>query len=282
LTTPLLSSIPPLSQENEWKIIWALIKDLNLIFGVGVDPAPSLGRGVVTQDTDNEHVRVVLIGASYVIRLAESMGPETISLAYQGFRPREPMVTKLAAKLHQINLGSRDTVVLDIQSNSAFMGTDSCGLPNEAIQAEDGSYHNIGSLTLAPILCTKKVLAACVPIAEALRNTGVVLLSPVSRCMHTKCCEDPTHIENFEDWELDVEIGDGLEGIKRVLQNWGAEQDPLFRVVDPTLLSTCDLPIKSRVTDDGQPLWSRRDPVYLASAAYRNLAAVISDTASGD
>jgi hypothetical protein len=57
----------------------------------------------------------------------------------------------------------------------------------------------------------------------------------------------------------------------------------IFRVVDLTLLShSCDLPIKTRVTDDGQPLWSRRDPVYLTSAAYWNLAAVISDTASGD
>jgi hypothetical protein len=145
-----------------------------------------------------------------MIRLAENMGPETISLAFHGFRPREPMITDLAVELQKLGLGSRDTVVLDFLSNSAFMGTDSYGLPTEAIRAEDGSYHVIGSLTVAPISCAKKVLSACTPIAEALKNMGVVLLSPVPRYMHTKCCEDPTHVENFDDPDLDEEIGEVL------------------------------------------------------------------------
>jgi hypothetical protein len=219
-------------------------------------------------------------GASYMIRLAETMGPETVSLAYQGFRPREPMISDLADKLRSLKLNSRDTVVLDLLSNSAFMGSDSYGLPTEAVRAEDGRYHIIGSLSVAPISCAKKVLQSCSPLAEALRGTGVVLLSPVPRYIHSKCCEDSSHIENFNDQDLDGEIVEGLEGFKRVLQNWGSDNELLFTVIDPTMLTdTCDLPIKSRVTEDGQPLWSVRDPVHLTGAAYRDLAAVIRDTA---
>ncbi len=207
------------------------------------------------------------------------MGPETVSLAYQGFRPREPMISDLANKLRNLKLNSRDTVVLDLLSNSAFMGSDTYGLPTEAVRAEDGRYHIIGSLSVAPISCAKKALLTCSPLAEALRDTGVVLLSPVPRYIHTKCCDDPSHIENFDDQDLDGEIVEGLEGFKRVLQNWGTDNELMFTVIDPTMLTdTCDLPIKSRVTEDGQPLWSPRDPVHLTGAAYRDLATLIRDT----
>jgi hypothetical protein len=190
------------------------------------------------------------------------------------------MISDLANKLRSLKLNSQDTVVLDLLSNSAFMGSDTYGLPTEAVRAEDGRYHIIGSLSVAPISCAKKVLQTCSPLAEALRDTGVVLLSSVPRYIHTKCCEDPSHIENFDDQDLDGEIVEGLEGFKRVLQNWGTDNELMFTVIDPTMLTdTCDLPIKSRVTEDGQPLWSTKDPVHLTGAAYRDLATVIRDTA---
>jgi hypothetical protein len=277
---PLPSCIPPLSEPNEQKIIFAMMEDLNLYFGVGVDPTPSLERGVVTQEADSEAARVVLVGASHMTRLAESMGPETVSLAYQGFRPMEPMIADLLNKLRSLRLTSRDTVVLDLLSNCAFMGTDTSGLPTEAVRAEDGRYHIVGSLSVAPVSCAKKVLQTCLPLADAIRDTGVVLLSPVPRYMHTKCCDDPSHIENFDDKDIDSEIAEGLEAFKRVLQNWGTENELMFTIIDPTMLNdTCDLPIKSRVTEDGQPLWSPMDPVHMTCAAYRDLATVIKDTA---
>jgi hypothetical protein len=234
----------------------------------------------VTQATDNEKARVVLVGASHMVRLADKMGPDTVSLAYQGFRPREPTITEMTRELQKLELSNRDTVVLDLLSNSAFMGTDSYGLPAETVMIEDGRYHVIGNLTVAPISCVKKILAACVPVAGALRNMGVVLLSPVPRYMDAKCCDDQTHVENFDDPDLDEETGDSLEAYKRALQNWGMENELLFTVVDPTILTdSCDCPIKSRVTEDGVSIWSQRDPVHMTSATYRNLAAVISDTA---
>jgi hypothetical protein len=101
----------------------------------------------------------------------------------------------------------------------------------------------------------------------------------VPRYEHHECCEDPAHIENFEDLKLDEELVDGLEGIKRLLQNWGSEQGLLITVNDPTMLSdSCNLPIKSRVMEDGRHHWSRRDPVHMTSAAYQNLATFISDS----
>jgi hypothetical protein len=125
------------------------------------------------------------------------------------------------------------------------------------------------------------------PLAAALKETGTVLLSPVPRYVYEKCCTDPHHIENFEDPDLDEEIVSGLEGIKRQLQNWGAENDLLFNIIDPTLLTdSCDLSLKMRVASDVQPPWDTGDPIHLTLTACRDLAAVIGDSvlagAAGD
>jgi hypothetical protein len=82
-------------------------------------------------------------------RLAEDMEPGTISLAYQGLKATGTNGYRTGKQ--KLNLGNRDTVVLDLPSNCAFMGTDSAGLPTEAVRAEDGRYHVIGCLTVAPI-----------------------------------------------------------------------------------------------------------------------------------
>ncbi len=79
----------------------------------------------------------------------------------------------------------------------------------------------------------------------------------------------------------------GLEGIKRQLQNWGAENDLLFNIIDPTLLSeSCDLSLKTHVASDGRLPWETGDPIHLSLAACRDLAAVIGDSvlagAAGD
>ncbi len=112
-------------------------------------------------------------------------------------------------------MSKKDTVVLDLLSNVVFMGTDSDGLLTEALRSEDGSYHIVGSLTVAPPSLTKKVLVGCYSLAHALKGTGTVLVSPVPRYVYRKCCDNMEHIENFEDPELDEEIVHGLEGVKK-------------------------------------------------------------------
>jgi hypothetical protein len=59
------------------------------------------------------------------------------------------------------------------------------------------------------------------------RRTGTVLISPVPRYIYSKCCNDASHIENFEDTELDEEIVAGLEGIRNNAK-LGSGKGPLF------------------------------------------------------
>jgi hypothetical protein len=106
---PLPDHLPPLSPETEKRLLFALMDDLNKNFGVGIDPYPSLERGAVTQAIDSKQGRLVLVGASHMTRLATVMGPRAVSLAYLGFRPREPMLSELIEQLKSLNLGKLDT-----------------------------------------------------------------------------------------------------------------------------------------------------------------------------
>jgi hypothetical protein len=193
------------------------------------------------------------------------------------------MIADIASKLAELKLGKKDTVVVDLLSNVVFMGTDGDGLPTEARRAEDGSYHVVGSLTIAPPSLIKKVLAGCSKIALALKETGTVLVSPIPRYVFSKCCNNPEHIENFEDSELDEEIVLGLEGVKKIMQNWAIEHDLCFDIIDPTMLvDPCDLGLRERTTSSGQRLWRQDDPVHLTTDGYRDIAhAIMESVVSG-
>jgi hypothetical protein len=257
----------------------SLFEEINNFYGMGIDPNPTLERGSVTQGADMDKIRTVFVGASHMTRLADEMGHDVVNLAFPGFRPKEEMLNEIACKLAELKLGKKDTVVCDLLSNVVFMGTNGDGLPTEAIRAEDGSYHIVGSLTIAPPPLTKKILAGCSKLARALKETGTVLVSPIPRYVFSKCCDNSEHIENFEDPELDEEVVLGLEGVKKILQNWAIDHDLCFEIIDPTLLSdTRDLGLRERATSTGQRLWRRDDPVHLTTEGYRDIAQAIADS----
>jgi hypothetical protein len=277
--TPLPSSVRPITQKEEETIVYALLDDINKLFGLGIDPRPSLERGCATQGTYTEKRRTVLVGASHMKRLSELLGQDTVTLAFSGFRPKEKMIAEISNKLVELNLTKDDTVILDLLSNSVFMGTDSSGLPTEALRAEDGSYHIVGSLAVAPASVTKKILAGCSTLAKVLKGTGTVLISPIPRCVYSKCCDNPDHVDNFEDSERDEEIVLGLQGVKKILHGWAMEHDLIYELIDPTQLSDpSDLGLRARTTVAGHGLWRRDDPIHLTAEAYGDLANAVKDT----
>jgi hypothetical protein len=124
--------------EAERKIVSALISDLNEFYGVGLDPTPLLERGVSTQETSITKGRIVLVGASHMVRLAKNIGQGVITLAYPGFKPNVAAIAQIVEKLELLKLDKNDTLICDLLSNVAFIGTDEGGLPTEASRAEDG------------------------------------------------------------------------------------------------------------------------------------------------
>jgi hypothetical protein len=113
-------------------------------FGVQINETPHIERGPITQAEEGGWGRLVLVDASYITRLHEHLPPDTISLAVSGFKVSEHNVNRLLNQLRDLCLTENDTVVLDLLSNTTFLGTNENGLPSEPTRGDDGRYHTTG------------------------------------------------------------------------------------------------------------------------------------------
>ncbi len=186
-------------------------------------------------------------------------------MAYPGFRPDQGKVAELSTSLAGGGPGEQDVVILDLLSNVAFMGSDSDGLPTPAIRAGDGRYHIVGALTTAPPTALKKTLELCTPLAEAAKETRVILVCPISRYVKTKCCDDPSHITNFGSEDYDDELMDFQEQHRKILGGWATSQGLDYEIFDATMVVNPTEPgLGNRLTSGGVALWTLTDGVQLS------------------
>jgi hypothetical protein len=222
--------------------------------------------------------RLVIVGASHMCRTAEYLSTECISLAYPGFKPDRDKIQDIAKRLESLKLGPDDRVVLDLLSNSAYMGTDSDGLPTPSHREGDGSYHILGSLTTAPPTNLKKALEACSPIIGPIGTSSVLLAVPIPRYVVGKCCADPNHNENFEKADFEDDLLDAQEQHRRILSAWGAAGGLNFDIIDPSaIVHPMEPLLRRRLTSGDAPLWCQGDPVHLSPEAYRDLAGALTE-----
>jgi hypothetical protein len=112
----------------------------------------------------------------------------------------------------------------------------------------------------------------------------VTLIAPIPRYITGKCCDDNSHVDNYDNDDFETEVINGLEQQKRLLDVWASEHKMCYRIIDATeLVDPVEQILRNRVTRTGIPLWSMWDPVHLAEEAYGELAyAVHSGCDDGD
>jgi hypothetical protein len=97
-----------------------------------------------TREFDDGNGRIVVVGASHMCRLAKQVPADTVVLAVAGFKPAKDSVAEIREKLERLSLGKSDTVVMDLLSNMAFMGTSEEGIPIPAMRGQDSKFHIAG------------------------------------------------------------------------------------------------------------------------------------------
>jgi hypothetical protein len=252
-----------------------MVSEINRRFGFDLNETLVMERGAVTPEKTNLPGRLIIVGASHMARMASYLPQETIVLATPGFKATQATVPQLTSKLAGLSINGDDRIVLDLLSNSAFMGTDPDGLPSPAFAGEDGTYHIPGSLSAALPQAIKKILGNCEQIGKACSNANLVVLvvAPIPRYITKKCCEDSSHMENYNCDDFEFEIVSGIETHKRLLESWSHEHSMNYILVDATELADPAEPIlRNRTTREGIPLWSNWDLVHLAPEAYWELA----------
>jgi hypothetical protein len=280
---PLPGNIVPLGVETDRQIVFALMAELNKNFGLQLDPFPSLERGVVTQTDKTTSNRYIVVGGSHMHKMAAYMPENTTCLAEPGFRAGPSTCGRISQRLTEIKPSKEDTVILDLLSNSSFMGTSNDGMPLPMLPMGDGKYHVPGSLIPTPMSIIRKILQSCDGIAAVIKNSRVILIGPSPRYVSRRCCDDAGHLENYNNPEYKSEILGGIDSINRTLEKWAAENELNYSLVDPTEQSEpADFPLGEHVTPDGSAWWSTSDLVHLSQGSYRVLASTVTSVQNTD
>jgi hypothetical protein len=221
-----------------------------------------------TPPRDESGGRIIVIGASHLYRTVEYLPANTVSLATPGFKPTKEKITELERRIDALELSSTDTVVLDLLSNTAYMGTDDEGLPLPAFRSGDGSYHVAGTLTTAPPTTLKKTLDLCTQIGKKLASTKVILVCTTPRYVLEKCRNDPNHIDNFNNDDYGDDLTDFQDQHRRLLGGWGVSLGLNFDILDLTAVAGPVEPtLGKRTTNTGASIWSEGDSVILSREA---------------
>jgi hypothetical protein len=131
-----------------------------------------------------------------------------------------------------------------------------------------GKYHCPGYLSVITRHMAKKVLDSLAPIVEIIKNCKVVIVLPILRYVHNKCCNDANHIENFGTENLKEEVMAGLDSLREILQVWGESFFSAFTHVDCVEAITNGGDPWDATTLSGGPVWGAGDPVHLVPHAY--------------
>jgi hypothetical protein len=272
-STPIPATIPPFDEGDEGEVIQCMIHEINELHGLKLDTEPNFSRGTEPIATNGKN-RTVILGASHMHRvatvLAAEAGGQVTDLTSPGWIPTKEAFKKASDCVAELGLDSGDLLILDIWSNSSFLGTDEVGLPIRAVRGgADGRYHIIGPLQVAPKSVFKKILEESRPILEAAGEAMVVLVSPFPRYVQSTCCPDPSHISNFGTEEYRYEF----EGLREMVESVVSESGVAVSIF--TLNDTwdhADRLLHELRTDNGGPVWLDDDPVHLTREAYVEIA----------
>ncbi len=73
--------------------------------------------------------------------MANYLPADAIVLAYSGFKDTPSTLAQLLPRMAELNMNKDDKVVLDLLSNSSFMGTDEEGLSSPAFAGEYSTWY---------------------------------------------------------------------------------------------------------------------------------------------
>jgi len=270
-----LSSIAPLTEDLEAVLIESLLVEINDIFGLDLNTTPDTSRNP-DPIPEHDNARTVLIGASHMCRVATAMreeGLEVTDLCSPGWTPSKENLKKAESYLLEFRPEAQDRVIMDLWSNSAFMGTDESGFPcRPQRDPTDHKYHVFGQLQAAPQTLFQTIMRDASGLIGAAGSATVVLVTPIPRYVTNRCCREAEHITNWGTDEFRAELARASEAVEMAASVAGPPE-LIYRIFNPMdIWNGTDSNTPEAATSDGSPVWLDYDPVHLTSAAYLDIA----------
>jgi hypothetical protein len=88
-----------------------------------------------------------------------------------------------------------------------------------AVRDTGGHYHIHGSLITAPTEMFTTSVKNCIPLFSVNTPAKKVLLSPLPRYWHGRCCDDTDHVANLDEPGFENSLFAGLDGLRRVMKD---------------------------------------------------------------
>jgi hypothetical protein len=276
------AAVPPITSDLERQLIKSMFSEINESFGLSLDTEPDCTRSVppIAGHGDN---RLILVGASHMVKVAAvlcSKGTVVKDLCSLGWIPTQESLNQAAAYITELSMGSGDTLVMDLWSNSAHMGTDEMGIPSRAQKSPaDGHYHVLGELQAAPKTMFSLILSMAKGVMDAAGGSTIILVAPLPRYILSKCCDKSEHISNWGSEQFFSELSVAVKSAISAVAAAGMADKVSF-LDYMSHLGAVDAPIHGLTTRAGKQVWQERDPVHVTHWAYEELAAAILEVAT--
>jgi len=275
--SPIPSAIPPVSEKTEKKILHSLLSELNDVFGLTLDVNPDTCREP-DRTVGNSPAKTVTLGASHLHRVSRIMidgGANVKSLCSPGWTPTRENLNAAAKLIAEQNLTAEDLFVVDLWSNSAFMGTDELGMASRSQKSNiDNKYHIVGKLQAAPRTLFEVILNEANCVLEAAGDAAIVVVAPLARYISGKCCDNVSHITNWGTETFQTEMYRAAERAEAVVASDSAWfKCKVFNQIET--FGGSDLGLSEAVTSGGESVWRGDDPVHMTPGAYSDMASNI-------
>ena len=256
----------PISEEQEKKIVVALIYELQLKLALDLDTAPILDRNPGLRKVVGTESFLV-VGSSNARRLNEALtgcGIDTGYVFANNWRATRKSVEDLAGHIKvEMSNRSYSTVVFHLLDNNYYFAQSEDGGRQPARKGKDGRFHFDGDLVLADKDGQYAILKLCEPLWEAAKGKKMVIVGPMARLITGSCCQDQSHAANRGNSDFYTKMKDELaascRNIKDFLFTSGHRNG---RVMDPA---------RSLLGLTAAEIWGN-DPVHPRKEAYEIIA----------
>jgi len=239
------SLVLPLDTDRESRVISILLQGLNLNLACDLDPRPDPARTIGAGVGVFSRCKFLVIGdqgASRLITELENQGTVAGGVTADNFRVTVSGVAQTMTKTREVLARVKpELVVLMGLDSSVFYGVVD-GEVNLPIREDNGAIHIKGELRVLGKDAQYEIFKQILPLLTVAGKRPVILVTPFSRWLLGRCCEEKDHITNFNDMEYETTLATQLLELARNFRSFcftkGMRE---VRILDPFTL-TKELP----------------------------------------
>ena len=189
----------PTTEEQESRVIQALVNDIKTKLALNLDDSPVTSRKLSRKESGGGD-KLLVVGCSNAARLAAALvakGVPSGSVICNGWRANKQSVMDMANHVRTELEGANYTaIIFQILDNNIYFARQEDGGLSPAKKQADGIYHVEGDLVVADKAAQLAILNMCKPLWDLAEDMKLVIMGPLPRYVLAGCCSAQGHVQN--------------------------------------------------------------------------------------